>query len=194
MRLPVSRRGRLGQWLLLVLVGLGLPLAAAAHPMPTSVVLLTVHPDRIEAEVQIPLNELQAAFGHAVNDSSARLVARLGPALRTYLAQHMHPESPDGRPWTVAVGALAVRETKNPINGTYRELTAPVRLIPPAGADVRRFVFRYDAVVHQVVTHKILVAVRQDWARGQVADTAVAQVGIILFSSTCAATRSYPCW
>jgi hypothetical protein len=155
--------------------------SAWAHPMPNSVVLLTVHAHRIDAGVQIPLAELQAAWGHAVNDSARGLVARLGPQLRAYLTEHIQPETPDGRPWAVTVGALAVHETRNPINGTYRELTAQVTLLPPAGADVRRFVFRYDAVLHQVVTHKILVSVRQDWARGLLPDEAGTppQVGAI---------------
>ncbi len=152
---------------------------AVAHPMPNSVVLLSVHADRIDTEIQIPLSELQAAYGHAVNDSSAGLVARLGPQLRTYLARHIRPQSPDGRAWGVSVGALAVQETQNQINGIYRELVAQVQLVPPAGADIRRFVFRYDVVLHQVVTHKILVSVRQDWARGQVAGEQPTQVGII---------------
>ncbi|GAB3022053.1 HupE/UreJ family protein [Spirosoma pulveris] len=147
--------------------------------MPNSVVLLNVHTDRIEAEVQIPLNELQAAFGHAVNDSSAGLVARLGPQLKAYLCQHIRPKSTDDRPWIVSVDRLVVHETQNPINGVYRELIAQVRLAPPAGEPVRRFILNYDVVLHQVVTHKILVSVRQDWARGLVADEPPTQVGII---------------
>ncbi len=179
MMLLISRPARLVT-LLLVLLSLGRWQPAAAHPMPNSVVLLTVHAHRIDAAVQIPLGELQSAFGHAVGDSSDRLVARLGPTLRAYLAQHIKLQSPDGRYWTVAVGALGVRETQNPINGPYRELMAQVAMLPPAGADVRQFLLRYDAVVHQVVTHKILVAVHQDWATGQVADDAEpAQVGVI---------------
>ncbi|MVN77483.1 HupE/UreJ family protein [Hymenobacter sp. HMF4947] len=148
--------------------------------MPNSVVLLSVHAQRIEAAVQIPLTELQPAFGHAVGDSSAQLVQRLGPELRAYLTQHIKLQSPDGRYWAVTVGQLGVHETQNPLNGPYRELTAQVAMVPPAGADVRQFLLRYDAVLHQVVTHKILVAVHQDWATGQVADDAEpAQVGII---------------
>ncbi len=154
-------------------------LSATAHPMPNSVVLLNVHAYRIDAEVQIPLSELQAAFGHAVNDSSTQLVARLGPQLRDYLTKHMRLQSPDERDWTVSVGALLVQETQNPINGVYRELVAQVRLVPPPGENIRRFAFHYDAVLHQVVTHKILVSVRQDWAQGLVADESPAQVGII---------------
>ena len=169
-------------WLTVFLISLLstlLPNVAAAHPMPNSVVLLTVHDNRIDAEIQIPLVELQAAWGHAVNDSSAGLVARLGPQLRAYLAQHITPQTTDGRAWTVLVGELAVQETQNPINGVYRELTVQAELIPPIGEDVRQFVFYYDAVLHQVVTHKIMVSVRQDWARGQVAEDAPVQVGII---------------
>ena len=106
-------------------------------------------------------------------------MARLGPELRKYLTQHIRPVSPDGRAWTVKVGALSVLETRNEINGTYRELVAQVELLPPAREDVRRFAFHYDAVLHQLVTHKILVSVRQDWAQGIVDEEAPAQVGVI---------------
>ncbi|PRY30410.1 HupE/UreJ protein [Spirosoma oryzae] len=150
-----------------------------AHPMPNSVVLLNIHADRIDAELQIPLVELQSAWGHAVNDSSAGLVERLGPQLRDYLKSHIRPQSPDGRFWTVSVGDLTIHESQNPIVGVYRELTAQVQMVPPAGEDVRQFTFHYDAVLHQVRTHKILVSVRQDWAGGQLAEAEPAQVGEI---------------
>ncbi|WP_229364475.1 HupE/UreJ family protein [Fibrella aestuarina] len=153
--------------------------SVTAHPMPNSVVLLNVHADRIRAELQIPLSELQPAFGRAVNDSASQLIDALSPQLRAYLVRHIRPQSPNGRFWTVTVGTLSMQETQNPINGTYRELIAQVQMVPPPGADVRQFSFQYDAVLHQVVTHKILVSVRQDWERGQVAEQEPAQVGVI---------------
>ncbi|MEV7733190.1 HupE/UreJ family protein [Streptomyces sp. NPDC088921] len=52
-------------------------------------------------------------------------------------------------------------------------------LTPPAGADVRHFTFAYDVIVHQVVTHTVLVTVRQDWAAGQVDGEGTTQVGTI---------------
>lgn len=162
-----------------LMVALGQPERATAHPMPNSVVQLSVHPHRIDAELQIPLFELQSAWGHAVNDSSAGLVARLGPQLRAYLKTHIRPQSPDGRFWTVSVGQMTVHETQNPVNGVYRELTAQVQMIPPAGNDVRQFKFYYDVVLHQVMTHVILVSVRQDWERGQLAEAEPVQVGTI---------------
>lgn len=151
----------------------------SAHPMPNSALLLTIHASRIDAEVQVPLYELQAAIGHAVNDSSAGLIERMGPQLKIYLAQHIRPQAPDGQPWDVSIGDLAVQETQNPINGIYRELTAQLRLVPPPGTDVRHFTLNYDVVLHQVMTHKILVSVRQDWATGKLAESQAVPAGII---------------
>lgn len=163
----------------ILLLSLGVIRPTLAHPMPNSVVLLNVHADHIDAELQIPLVELQSAWGHAVNDSAAGLIARLGPQLRAYLKSHIRPQSTNGHFWTVSVSNLVVQETQNPIVGVYRELTAHVQLIPPAGDDIRQFTFHYDAVLHQVRTHKILVSVRQDWERGQLADAPPVQVGEI---------------
>ncbi|MFD1145279.1 HupE/UreJ family protein [Larkinella insperata] len=183
----LRRIGRPTGWLMLLLTSLVaglLPNTTRAHPMPNSVVLLTVHADHIDAEVQIPLSELQAAIGQSVHDSAVRLVERLGPSLRTYLIRHVRPQTPAGQPWKVSIGALQVQETRNPINGLYRELTAKLQFFPPgrsarSAGEVRRFVLHYDAVLHQVITHKILVSVQQDWARGQLAEETPAQVGVI---------------
>lgn len=167
-------------WLLTALGALGVVQATHAHPMPVSQVLLAVHPQRLEAELHVPLSELQPAFGHAVADSPRAVLPHYGPALRRYLAQHVCVQSPDGRYWALQVGQLAVQHQQNELNGPFDELLARVALTPPPGADVRRFVLRDDAVLHQVVTHKILVAVRQDWAAGQVAENAEpVQVGVI---------------
>ncbi|MCK8495062.1 HupE/UreJ family protein [Spirosoma sp. RP8] len=179
-----SRRSRWRLILTILALAIGRPELATAHPMPNSVVLLNVHANRIDAELQIPLVELQSAWGHAVNDSSAGLVARLGPQLREYLKTHIRPQSPDGRFWNVTVGKLTVHESQNPINGVYRELTAQVQMLPPVrqsgqGEDVRQFTFYYDVVLHQVMTHKILVSIRQDWVRGQLAESEPVQVGEI---------------
>ena len=91
--------------------------------MPNAAVLLTVHAGSIDAEVQISLAELQAAFGHAVSDSAAGLEARLVPWLHAYLARYLRPQSLKGRPWRVAVGALAVQQIR-PGYWSLRELRA----------------------------------------------------------------------
>src|SRR5438270_426229 len=51
--------------LLLLLFGT----AAQAHPMPNSAVLLDLHPGGVAAEIQLPLEQLQLAFGHDVRNN-----------------------------------------------------------------------------------------------------------------------------
>ncbi|WP_236668762.1 HupE/UreJ family protein [Hymenobacter rubidus] len=162
-----------------LLAGLLLGNSAQAHPMPSSVVLLDLHPTGVAAELQLPLTELQAAFGHDVALHTETLVARLGPELRAYLAQHIRPVSPDGNAWTVAVRDLRVHEAEQTATGTYQELTAHLWLTPTAGESPRVFTFFYDVIVHQVVTHVALVSVRRDWETGRVAPDAPTEVGVI---------------
>ncbi|MEV6349885.1 HupE/UreJ family protein [Actinoplanes sp. NPDC051851] len=145
---------------------------ASAHPMPHSVVLLDVHETSVTAELQIPLGDLTTA--------SKLDAATQQDALRDYLAAHITPAS-DGAAWSVSVGALSITEAEQTSTGPYQELDATVVLTPPSGADIRHFTFAYDVVVHQVVTHTVLVSVRQDWSTGQISEDAesATQVGTI---------------
>jgi hypothetical protein len=167
--------GRYG-WLLPLLV---LPGLLQAHPMPNSVVLLDIHPQRVEAEIQLPVPELQYAFGQVLGPHPETIVARFGPELQAYLRQHVRPRSPDGRPWTVDVGELCLRQAMQSDTGPYQEVVARLQLVPPPGASPRTFTFDYDAIVHQVVTHVVLVAVRQDWDTGRLAEQPPTAVGVI---------------
>ena len=163
-------------WLGLLMLGLSPRLVA--HPMPNSLVQLDIQASGVGAELQLPLSELQVAFGQALTEDPATLVARLGPQLRAYLLAHVHAVGYDGRPWTVTVCRLGTSAVAASPAGPYAELTARLWLQPPPGVSSRVFTLTYDAIVHQLVTHKTLVAIRQDWDAGQVA-TAPVEVGVI---------------
>lgn len=155
-----------------------LPKRASAHPMPNSLVLLTVHHDGVSAELQLPLSQLKYGFGQDVETEASTLVARLGKQLKRYLLQHIHVLTPDGQSWSVSLSDLLVHPAQQNENGPYQELTAKLWLSPPAGASVRNFTFDYDVIVHQLVTHAILVSVQQDWEAGIDAAHPI-QVGVI---------------
>lgn len=150
-----------------------------AHPMPNSVVLLNVRQQYISGEIQIPLSELQSALGQPLSGQPERLVDRLGATLKTYLLRHVRPYSFEGKPWSVSLGAMHVASAQDSLRGQYHELIVAFRMSPPPHADIRNFYFYYDAVVHQVITHKILVAVRQDWQQGLLAHEPATTVGVI---------------
>ncbi len=146
--------------------------------MPNSAVLLSIQQTGVRAQLQLPLNELQLAFGHDVAQFPETLVDRLGPELRAYILQHVRPVGPDGRPWRVIVNELAVQPVQQSPSGPYYELTAILLLSPPTGATPRRFSLTYDVITHQLVTHKALVSIRQDWDRSVYAEHPV-EVGVI---------------
>jgi HupE / UreJ protein len=150
-----------------------------AHPMPNSVVLLNVQQDKITGEIQLPLGELQSAIGLGVNVNSQDLVKRLGGTIKSYLFQHIHPKSFDNKLWKVELGEMKVLSTKNPLSGEYKELVIEFSMIPPAFSDLRNFYFFYDVIVHQVITHKILISVKRDWQQGIVSEDKPTDVGVI---------------
>jgi hypothetical protein len=157
---------------------LGAP-PAAAHPMPHSVVLLDVHEASVTAKLELPVSDLSRASGLEL--TAATLPAQQ-QALLSYLSAHIRPATTAGRRWKVSVGAASLSAAEQTSTGTYQQIDATASLTPPAGGDVRHFVLGYDVIVHKVVTHTVLVAVRQDWASGQVG-AGTRQVGTIEIDS-----------
>lgn len=151
---------------------------ACAHPMPNSIVLLDVRPDKVFAELQLPLNELELAFGHQVNQNPAKLVERLGPELKKYIITHILPVTDNGSAWTVTVDQLEVQQVRQSPSGPYHELMVKLWMIPPKGTTTRDFTLNYDVILHQVATHFALVSVRRDWEAGLYGENPV-QLGVI---------------
>ncbi len=168
-RFQLTRVCGLGQLLLLLgFIWMGLcPLPLAAHPMPNSLLQLKVGSKQIHADLQIPLSELMAAWGLQDEAESISFLERYEPSLRQYLRQHFRPKTLQGQKWRVQVGDIDLLKTQNPINGAYSEIHAELELIPPKGADLRHFKLYYDVVVHQVVTHTIMVSTSQNLAKGK---------------------------
>ncbi|GAB2986709.1 HupE/UreJ family protein [Mucilaginibacter puniceus] len=134
--------------------------------MPNTLILLDIRSDKVSAEIQLPLNELELAFGHDVNRNSNNLIKRLGPQLTAYLLEHIKIFAPDGKPWVVAIDNMIVQPVQESASGPYQELTVHISMVPPVNANTRQFNLNYDAIIHQVVSHYALVSVRQDWDNG----------------------------
>ena len=102
-------------------------------------------------------------------------------------------DNADARPWTVAIGDLSISDADRSDAGPYREVVAHAVLTPPPGAGMRRFAFAYDAIVHKIATHEIVVSVRQDWAAGRVDSDAAAQpIGVIRTDTLTMAVPALP--
>jgi hypothetical protein len=139
--------------------------ASWAHPQPTTLVMLDVGAHAVSAELHVPLNELELAFGHAVTNRPEANLAAWREPFASYIRAHVRPTCQDGTPWTVQVGAMTIGEKVQTQSGAVQEVSAQLILEPPGGAGLHDFILNYDLILHQVVTHRALVSIRSNWAR-----------------------------
>lgn len=143
------------------------PQSIFAHQQPTTIVLLDVNPDKVAMELEIPLSELELAFGHDATQNAETLIERLKPQLSDYLKSHIQPVTGNQK-WSVEIADMKVDEAIQTQAVPFQELKVSLNLVPPPGVDTRKFTLNYDVILHQVVTHTAFVSVRSDWETGKV--------------------------
>jgi hypothetical protein len=161
----------------------------SAHQQPTTIVVLEMYPNTVAMELQIPLTELELAFGNNVSKDPSTLTGKIRLQFEEYLTAHIHPKTRQGRPWAVTVRDLTVGRAEQTQSGPYQEVIVYLDLRPPSGASARSMVLNYDLIMHQVVTHKALVSIRRDWASGLNGEESV-EAGVIAVDT--GTTRIFP--
>jgi hypothetical protein len=158
------------QWLrrictaILLWLSCGWAATVAAHPMPESVVWIDTTASGMNLTVQLPLNRLEFAFGKTLSDWPGSVVQRYGDELAAYLLQHVGVRSKGGS-WQVLRPSLRVVDA-----GGAAELQASFDVRAPPGADPRSPELLYDAITHEVRTHRVQVFLRNDWRGGFVGE------------------------
>ena len=153
--------------------------ALFAHPSPNTLIFLDIKANGVAAELRLPVGELGMALNPASPKTAEQLLGRFADSLKIYLKSHITPLSMDGQKWAVEIGEMGLENVANTQErGTLQDIIVKIWLKPPAGASSRQFILNYDVVMHQVVTHNALVAIRQDWETGIVTEHP-AEVGII---------------
>lgn len=127
---------------------------AGAHPMPASEIFLDLEANGVRAEIRLPLDRLEIAVGPRL--TTLPINRR---KIETYVSEHFSILHMDGAPWNARFESVAI----------VAESGAPelqVRLwLSPRSSSVRSFRLRSDLIVHQLVTHKIMVFIRRDDVR-----------------------------
>jgi hypothetical protein len=136
----------------------GLAPAVQAHNVPGSALMLDIGEAQIDAELRLPLSELEIAFGQPLAAAPDAALARHRQALEGYIRKHLALRGAIDQAWTMELRSLAVAT-----NEAQPDLVAQLRLVPPAGVPVRQFMLHSDAIAHEVMNHRTLVLVRRDW-------------------------------
>ncbi|WP_082376885.1 HupE/UreJ family protein [Nocardiopsis sp. NRRL B-16309] len=149
--------------------------AVSAHPQSTSAVLLDIHDDRVEGEVQLPIDRLAVGVDRDLTAQS--VLAEDRDFLADYTAEHIGATGEDGQDWTADLGEGAVRV----IDGVDH-LVHPLTLTPP-DRHVTDFDLHYDVIVESLLTHKIIVTVRYDFDSGILKTDDAETLGVIDFAT-----------
>lgn len=128
--------------------------------MPGSVVDLFVLEKSIAGEARIPFLELQNALYEQKDFSDLQR-----PVFYAYFKVHIQADWGKEK-WITNIDSVRLVESKDPIVGKYQEVIVYFEMIPSRKTGLRHFIFNYDVVLHQVVNHKVLVNVQQDWYAG----------------------------
>jgi len=131
------------------------PTRADAHPLSTTAILLDAAPDRVTGKVELPVDRLALALDQPLTAKTVVQPAKL-EELRRYVLGHTAAAGPDGTPWTTTVSGGRVEK----IDGVDH-LVFDLVLRPPTGT-VHDFRLTYDAIVHHLLSHQILVSLRPD--------------------------------
>lgn len=162
-----SRCGPLGRWAaragaLLACLAIALatatlitPTRADAHPLSTTAILLDASSDRVTGVVELPIDRLALALDRPLTPATVAEPAQR-EELRRYVLSHTSAADQDGTRWTTTVTGGRVKK----IDGV-QHLVFDLVLKPPSGT-VHDFKLTYDAIVHHLLSHQILVSLRPD--------------------------------
>jgi hypothetical protein len=145
---------------------------AWAHPMPASVVKLSVMDGYIKGEAKMPLPELESAVMHPTNNITT------DPFFRLYFAQHIRAFTGNDN-WRTTITSVKISTAQDAAVGKYQQAEVTFEMKPATAADLRKFTFAYDVILHQVVTHEAMVFLQQDWYTGLNEESAALVIGTI---------------
>ncbi|MEV8545081.1 HupE/UreJ family protein [Streptomyces sp. NPDC051572] len=135
------------------------PTRADAHPLSTTAILLDAAPEKVTGKVELPIDRLAIALDQPLTAKTVVQPAKL-EELRRYVLGRTSAADPDGTPWTTTVSGGRVEK----IDGVDH-LVFDLSLRPPNGT-VHDFRLTYDAIVHHLLSHQILVSLRPSGSDG----------------------------
>lgn len=139
--------------LLCAVLGVAGAASASAHPLSTTAILLEVDGTHVTGRVQLPIDRLAIGLDELLTPESVVVPAELA-RLRSYVGQHTAVSDSSGATWRVEVSGGHVERID-----AVDHLVFDLIFTPPQGR-VRDFTLTYDAIVHHLLSHQVLVSVR----------------------------------
>lgn len=124
-----------------------------AHPLPSTKVNLKIKNELIYGIATMPVHELETATKRELDSNNLDL-----SFLREYFQKHIQASSPN-QTWEVKINSIdSFKEDdgeQGGHHGVIEFLTIDFELSPSKGDLTEPFVFDFDAITHEVVTHDV---------------------------------------
>ncbi len=147
---------------MLLLASLWCGHGAWAHATPESRVWVDSTADGMRLTLLLPLNRLEFGFGVDLLQAPDQVLVQHRRALAAYVLRHVALRSGD-QTWLALPPTLTIQG-----NDATADLEAVVDFKAPEGTDRRQARLSYDVITHEVMTHRVQVFLRSDWAGGRV--------------------------
>jgi HupE / UreJ protein len=155
------------RWIWFVLWGALFAPGLHAHALPQSLLVLNIEQNHVLAEVRVPLDRLQMAHALPAGVGAPGVLPAYQAQLAAYALAHVRPQTLQGQAWSVAVERMAMAPAPAALLPAQVDVLFTLRMTPPPQASLRHWRLIDDMVSHEVVTHKILVALGHDWRQGR---------------------------
>ena len=137
-----------------------------AHPMPNSVLAFSVNDKNIVCNLQLPLKELQFAVGFDVTNNTENLFKNHYKTIETYIQNHFYIQGESEKKWQMTVAEMQLETTSESDMEMHQKIICKIIFKPDPKDNSRQFAIFYDGIMHQLVTHKAIVSIKQDWQNG----------------------------
>ena len=97
-------------WIIAVLL-LSVSSTAVAHDVPPSLVTIDIGRRVLDLELQLQLNELGTALQLPLAADPEKVIPQYGSRIEQYIQERLQVHSPDGRPYTLRLESLDLRQT-----------------------------------------------------------------------------------
>jgi hypothetical protein len=153
----------------------------SAHPLPNTVIAVSINGDGVSFDVAVPVPELRLALPGSIPKTADLLTEPQRSAVIAYFKAHCSVQSKRDAVQPVVVQSITMWEARDENVGLYQELRARILVAARPDFDPRDFTLRYDAIIHQVPNHFARVQIVRDFRGGVLGGDGVADVGVIAF-------------
>jgi HupE / UreJ protein len=152
-----------------------------AHPMPNTVIAVSLGDEGARLDIAVPIPELRLALPSTRAKTADLLIEPYRSAVIDYFLHHCVVRSVEAVAQPVVAQALRIDETRDDNVGLYQELRLRLWVAATPTFNPRSFTLAYDAVIHQVPNHFAVVQVVRDFRAGVLQATESGEMGIIRY-------------